>query len=185
MRSFRKYKMTANFTSIARPYALAAFEHALAKNTVPEWQSVLNKAAIVATDPQLVQFMASPEVETNQLADLFCNVLGSDLVKEQDNFIHLLAEHKRFAVLPEIAKQFKQHGEEHAKQVTVDVTSAVEFTEQQKARLKQVLEKRLKLQVTLACAIDPSLLGGAIIRAGDHVIDGSVRGKLNRLIEFI
>lgn len=177
--------MTANFTSIARPYALAAFEYAIANNVLSDWSAMLNQAALIATDTQLGQLMANPKVDANQLADLFCGVLGSRLVKEQANFIHLLAEHKRFVVLPEIAEQFRQYVEKYKKQATVNLVSAVELDEQQKARLKQALEKRLKLQVTLACAVDPDLLGGAIIRVGDSVIDGSVRGKLNRMIEFI
>lgn len=176
---------TGNFTSIARPYALAAFEYALAQNSLPAWEEFLQTAAVVAQDPLIVRFMASPEVNKAQLAELLCDVLKSEMDTQKSNFISLLAEHKRFAVIPEIAEQFKQHREEHEKKMTVEVVSAVALDAEQKAKLAQALTKRLKLQVALQCSVDSSLLGGAIIRAGDHVIDGSVRGKLNRLNEFI
>jgi F-type H+-transporting ATPase subunit delta len=177
--------MTGNFTSIARPYALAAFEYALAKNALPAWEELLQSAATVVEDPLIITFMASPEVSAQQLVELFCEVLASQLNEEQKNFIRLLAEHRRFSVLPDIVAQFKQYREAHEKTVTVDVASAIELDEKQKISLSQALEKRLQLKVTLVCTVDPDLLGGAIIRAGDKVIDGSVRGKLNRMIEFI
>jgi F-type H+-transporting ATPase subunit delta len=177
--------MTGSFTSIARPYALAAFEYALAKNALPAWEELLQTAATVAKDPLLIRLMATPEVSKKQLADLFCDVLVSNLDTERKNFITLLSEHKRFAVLPEIADQFRQYRAAHEKKIKVEVTSAVTLNEEQKQKLAEMLAKRFQLQVTLECTVDPELLGGAIIRAGDRVIDGSVRGKLNRMIEFI
>lgn len=177
--------MTGNVTSIARPYALAAFEYALEKKALPAWEEFLQMAAMVAQDSLIIRFMASPEITKNQLAELFCDVLTSSLNDEQKNFVHQLAEHKRLAVLPGIAEQFKKLRAAHDKQVTVDVTSAVPLNEIQQEKLAKALTKRLKLKVSLNCTVNPTLLGGAIIRAGDHVIDGSVRGKLNRLIDFI
>lgn len=176
---------TENYTSIARPYAMAAFEYALAKKALPAWEELLQTAAIVAEDPLMVRIMASPEVSTVQLADLFCDVLKSELDDEKKNFIRLLSEHKRFAVLPEITQQFKQHRAEYEKKATVSVTSAVALDAEQKAKLVQTLTKRLQLEVALNCTVDSDLLGGAVIRVGDRVIDGSVRGKLHRMIEFI
>lgn len=177
--------MTGNFTSIARPYALAAFEFALAKNALPAWEELLKTAATVANDPLIIQFMASPDVDKDQLASLFCDVLASELDDSMKNFIHLLADHKRFAVLPAIAEQFHLHREKYEKNVTVDVSSAVPLDADQQKRLVQALTTRLKLQVTLQCTVDPLLIGGVTVRIGDKVIDGSVRGKLNRLTEFI
>jgi F-type H+-transporting ATPase subunit delta len=176
---------TENYTSIARPYAMADFEYALAKKALPAWEELLQTAAVVAQDPLMVRFMASPEVTKAQLADLFCDVLTSALDDEKRNFIRLLSLHNRFAVLPEITEQFKQYRAEHEKKATVSVISAVALDAEQKAKLVQKLTKRLQLEVTLECTIDPDLLGGAIIRVGDKVIDGSVRGKLHRMTEFI
>lgn len=176
---------TENYTSIARPYAMAAFEYALAKKALPAWEEFLQMAAVIAEDPQMVRLMASPKVNKAQRADFFCELLKSQLDDEKKNFIYLLSEHNRFAVLPEIAKQYQLHRAEHEKKATVSVTSAVALDAQQRTKLVQQLTKRLQLEVTLNCTVDPTLLGGAIIRVGDRVIDGSVRGKLHRMIEFI
>jgi F-type H+-transporting ATPase subunit delta len=177
--------MTGNVTSIARPYAIAAFECALAKNALPAWQELLQTAAIVSQDPLMIRIMASPDVNKTQLADLFCDVLTSELDAEKKNFICLLAEHKRFPVLPEMAKQFAQLRAEHEKQATVEVVSAVPLDAQQQAKLTEALAKRLHLTVSLTCSVNPELIGGAIVKMGDKVIDGSVRGKLQRLFDFI
>ena len=177
--------MTGNFTSIARPYAMAAFEYALAKNALAEWEELLQTAATLAEDPMMSQFMANPGVNQEQLTQLFFDVLNSELDTEKKNFLSLLAENKRFAVLPAIAEQFKLRRAVQEKKTTVEVISAVELTAEQQQRLVQALTKRLNLAVTLNCTIDPSLLGGVVVRVGDKVIDGSVRGKLHRLIDFI
>jgi len=177
--------MTGHFTSIARPYALAAFEYAMASKTLSSWEEFLNTAAVVANDPMIIRLMGSPEVDKKQLAELFCDVLTSMMDAEKKNFIFLLSEHQRFQALPAIAELFKQYRAEQEKKMTVEVTSAVPLNETQKANLIEALKKRLHVHVDLECTINPDLLGGAIIRAGDQVIDGSVRGKLNRMIEFI
>lgn len=176
---------TENYTSIARPYALAAFEYALAKKDLAAWDELLQTATVVAKDPLMIRLMNSPKVGNKQLADLFCDVLKSELDEEKENFIRLLSEHKRYAVLPEIADQFKQHRAIYEKKATVQVTSAVVLDAQQKAKLIEKLTKRLQLEVALECTVEPKLLGGAIIRIGDRVIDGSVRGKLHRMVDFI
>ncbi len=177
--------MTENFTSIARPYAMAAFEFALAKNALPAWEIFLADAAAIAKDSRIVQLMGNPKVSRDQLMSLFTDILGSRMDTEQKNFIHLIADHGRFAVLAEIFEQYKTHREEHDKRMTVFLTSAVPLSAEQQAKFAQAMTKRLKLQVSLQCTVDPELLGGAVIRAGDCVIDGSVRGKLHRLTDFI
>jgi F-type H+-transporting ATPase subunit delta len=177
--------MTGNVTSIARPYALAAYEYALAKNDLPAWEELLQTAAVVAEDPLIIRLMTIPSINKTQLADLFIDVLASELNDEKKNFIRLLAEHKRYVVLPEIARQFANLRAEHDKKVTVEVSSATPLDAKQQEKLIEALTKRLKLQVALNCNIDPDLLGGAVIRIGDKVIDGSVRGKLQRLFDFI
>lgn len=177
--------MTGNFTSIARPYAMAAFEYALAKNALPAWEVFLKNAAMIARNSSALQVMMNPEIKRSQVAALFSDILGSQLSVEQNHFLRLLAEHHRFAVLPEIAEQFILHRAEQEKKVTAHVTSANPLDAEQQAQLAQALTKRLQRQVTLDCKVDPDLLGGVTIRVGDKVIDGSVRGKLHRLVEFI
>ena len=176
---------TANMTTIARPYAVAAFEFALKKNKLAEWQTMLNAAAYLPENLAVKNLLTNPKMTTKKLTSLFCDVLAAVLDEEKKNFIHLLAENHRLDTLPEIATLFNHYREEHDKTVTVNVTSAILLDDNYKARLITALTKRLKREVTLQCKVDESLIGGAIISAGDLVIDGTIRGKLNRLNEFI
>ena len=145
----------------------------------------LNTAASVAKSPSLAVILESPKVTTKQRSDLFCEILDSMLDADKKNFISLLAENKRLPVLPDIADLFSQYRAAHEKNISVQITSAVPLDEQYQQKLSAALAERLQKQVTLQCEVDPTILGGAIIRAGDNVIDGSIRGKLNRLVESL
>jgi len=169
----------------ARPYARAAFEYALAKNQLLLWETMLTHAARVVEDQRVAQIIHRSRVASSQVAELINSILQSTLTTEQRNFIHLLAENKRLLALPDIAELFKTYRAQHEQQLTVEVNSAIELSKEYQDKLKKALTHRLKRQVTLQCTVDSNLLGGAIIRAGDNVIDGSIRGKLKRLLEFI
>lgn len=177
--------MTGNITTIARPYAIAAFEYALQKNTLPAWEGMLRSAALLVEQKAIVTLLSSPEVSRKKIADLFCDILSTVLDTERQNFICLLAENNRLPVLPDIANLFANYRAEQEKKMTVQVVSAITLDETYKHKLAARLTKRLQRQVSLQCAIDPTLLGGVLVRAGDRVIDGSVRGKLNRLYESL
>ena len=172
-------------TTIARPYALAAFQHALVKEDLPAWESMLKSAAALTQDNVVSRLLSSPSVSAEKLSDLFCEVLAPGLSKEKTNFIRLLAENKRLLALPYIMKTFETLKAQYEKTVDVVVTSAVPLDESYKEKLKQALSKRLHRQVSMQCNVDSDLLGGVVVRAGDVVLDGSVRGKLNRMIDFI
>jgi F-type H+-transporting ATPase subunit delta len=177
--------ITEKMTTLARPYALAAFEYALANSDLAGWEAMLRAAARVAQDPQVVRLLDSPEMTNEQSAALFCDVLSKILNTEKTNFIRLLASYERLTVLPGILDLFIAYRENYEKTVSVEITSAIELNELYKERVAKALSERLKRKVMLHSKIDETLLGGAIVRAGDLVIDGSIRGKLNRLIEFI
>lgn len=177
--------MTGQLTTIARPYAAAAFECAVQNKAVPAWDAFLKTAASIAQSPSLAVLLESPTITTKQRSDLFCEVLVSMLDTEKKNFICLLAENKRLPILPDIAELFAAHRAAQENIISVHVTSAVPLDEQYQQKFVAALKDRLQLQVTLQCEVDPALLGGAIIRAGDKIIDGSVRGKLNRLVESL
>ncbi len=172
-------------TTIARPYAVAAFEFALDKNALPAWETMLDAASLVTQDASLQQLLTSPAVTSRQLASLYCDVLQKWLNTEMTHFIQLLAEYKRLSVLPDIAQLFKSFRAEQEKKLNVQVTSAVQLSDGYQKKLIDALTQRLHRQVMLECEVDPRLLGGAVITAGDIVIDGSVRGKLDRMIKFI
>jgi len=172
-------------TTLARPYALAAFECAEENNALPAWEAMLVAAAAVATDASAARLMARPEITSAQLSSLFCDVLSAVLDQEKKNFITLLAEHKRLPLLPGIAELFKTYRAAIEKILAVRVTTAVALDEPMQKKLIAALTARLKQQVSLVCEIDPSLLGGIIVRTEDLVMDGSVQGQLGRLLNSL
>ena len=174
----------AALTHIARPYALAAFDAAREKNQLVEWTAFLQAAVQIARDPVVIRIAANPETLPTQLHAIFNNVLTKLLTTEQDNFLRLLAQNRRLLVLPEIANGFNACCEQLEKISKVRVITAVTATAEFQKKLAAALTKRIKRDVTLHCEIDPSILGGAVIHMGDNVIDGSIRGKLTRLLEY-
>lgn len=170
-------------TTIARPYAKAIFEHALAENKLEQWSSYLEQLVQVISVAEAAQFIANPGTTIEQHIQLFQEAFKSDSKVEPTfkNTIALLASNKRLALLPEIATLYNSYRAEQEKTLEVEVSSFSELNTEQQSRLIDSLSNRLKRQVALNITLDPELLGGAIIRAGDLVIDGSVRGKLNKL----
>jgi len=177
--------MMGRMTTLARPYALAAFECAQDKNVLASWDHMLVTAAEVAQNPAVVRFLAQPEITAKQASKLFCEVLVTVLDKEKKNFIDLLAENKRLSLLPDIAQLFASYRAALDKTINVQVSSAVALDEPMKNKISAALTKRLKKQVSLECVIDPSLIGGVMVRAGDIVMDGSVQGRLKRLLDSL
>jgi F-type H+-transporting ATPase subunit delta len=171
-------------TTVARPYAKAAFEYAVEATAVDSWLEMLVFAAEVSQN-ETMQTYLSGGVSVEQATELFINVCGEQLDSNGQNFIKVLAENERLLVLPQVVTQFSELKAEYEKEVTVDVTSAVELTAEQQTTLSAALEKRLARKVKLNCNVDASVVSGLVIKAGDMVIDGSVRGKLNRLASTI
>lgn len=171
----------AESTTVARPYAQAVFQRAQETQSLDAWTSTLSVAASVAANPDMQQLIDSPKLTETQLADLFAEVCGEGLGDEGRNLVRLLAENRRLAVLPEIATLFEELRSEAEGAVQAELISAFPATETQKAEVIAALKKRLGRDIQLEAKTDSALLGGAVIRAGDLVIDGSVRGKLARL----
>lgn len=172
----------ANLFSIARPYALAAFECAREKQQLPAWKIFLEAAASCANEPAINKLMTRPDLEANKLFELFHELLATYLDTEKNNFLLLLAQNKRFSALPEISNAFNSLYAELEKVSTIRVVTATETNESFRQKLTQALTKRIQREVTLECEVDSSLIAGAIIHIGDRVIDGSIRGKLSRLL---
>lgn len=170
-------------TTIARPYAKAIFEHALAENKLAQWSDYLFVLAQAVLDTHASQFITNPASTTEQQIELLhavCNINDNEQ-QPVANLISLLAVNKRLTLLPEINALYEAHRAEQEKTLGVDVISYSTVSSAQQQQLIDALSKRLQRDVSLNISIDPSLLGGAVIRAGDLVIDGSVRGKLNKL----
>ena len=170
----------SELTTVARPYAKAAFDFAVEAKAIDSWLGQLAFAAEVAQDTTIIGYV-SGGASVEQAQTLFLNVCGEQVDSQCQNFLKVMAKNERLLVLPQVLEQFIELKAEFDQEVSVDVTSAVEVTAEQKTTLSAALEKRLARKVKLNCFVDASIVSGLIIKAGDMVIDGSVKGKLNRL----
>ena len=170
----------ADITTIARPYAKAAFDFAVEKDTVDQWLAMLTFTSEVANNETVINMLKASTAAT-EMAELFIKVGGEQLNENGQNFIKVMAQNERLSVLPEVAVLFAEFRDEYLKQVEAEVVSATELSDAQQAEVAASLEKRLARKVKLNCSIDKSLIAGMVIRVGDLLIDGSTRGKLNRL----
>ncbi|HVV98399.1 MAG TPA: F0F1 ATP synthase subunit delta [Rhodanobacteraceae bacterium] len=166
--------------TLARPYARAAFELASSGNALADWARKLAFAAQAAADPQAHALIGDPRVTPAELASLFLPD-GEPIDSPFANFVKLLADNHRLEALPEIAALFEQHKREAEKILQVRVRSATPIDAGEAAKLKDALKRRFGRDIELEQTVDPSVLGGAVIDAGDVVIDGSVRGRLHQL----
>jgi len=170
----------AEKVTIARPYAKAAFGYAREHNSFAQWSELLATASAVVADEQVKKLLASPRVKPAELVELIGSIAGN-LDANAKNFLDTLAQNRRLGLLPEIAAMYEVLRADIERVADVEVVSATEFNEAQRARLTSALKKRLQREVRLHVSVDPSLIGGAIVRSGDLVIDGSLKSRLDRL----
>ena len=171
----------AENATIARPYARAAFEHAREAAALPRWSEMLGRASEVVRDERVVPLLDNPHVRAAELVTLVGELSGVGDEAKARNFVQLLAENRRLALLPEITAQYELMRAEVETTVDVTVTSAQPLTAEQCEKLKAALVQRLKRTVRLHSQVDAGLIGGAIVQAGDFVVDGSLRGRVERL----
>ena len=174
----------AELNTVARPYTKAVFEFARDAGTVENWSAALQEAAQVAGDSVMQSILGNPALTSEQKADAVITVLA-DLDESGQNFIRLLAENHRLALIPEISVQFEQLKANQESNVEIDVTTAYALNEQQQQKLTQALSAKLGREVSLTSTIDKSILGGVVIRTQDLVIDGSVRARIAKLAEVL
>ncbi|KPK56001.1 MAG: ATP synthase F0F1 subunit delta [Thiotrichales bacterium SG8_50] len=171
----------AERSTIARPYAQAAFELARDLKALKEWSDMLQLVAAVASDDDMRAFVASPQVDRERLAQAFIDICGDQLDAGGQNFVRVVADNQRLDFLPEIAALYEQLRADAEGSVDAEVITAYPLSDDQQQALAAALSKRLQRKVNLTCKVDETVLGGAIVRAGDLVIDGTAVGKLNRL----
>jgi len=175
----------AEAATIARPYAKAAFMSARDAKALSAWSEALRSSAGLIGDPSIADLLTSPKMTIDQLVSMFAGLGGADAGAAIDahwqNFVRLLAKNKRLEVLPEVATQYEMLRAQYENEIDVEVTSATVMNAEQKAKFAVALKKRFKRDVRITTSVDPGLLGGAVIRAGDLVIDGSINGRLQRL----
>jgi F-type H+-transporting ATPase subunit delta len=175
----------AEAITIARPYAEAVFNIAHAKGELKAWSDMLAIFSQCVTDPKMQSIITSPAVSDEQSVTLLADIAGELVSQDAHNFLALLAENNRLMILAEIAVIFDELRAKTEKTMVADVTSSRALTPEQSQKISDALKQRFDRDVTLNASVDESLLGGAIIRAGDLIIDGSALGKLNRLEKAI
>ncbi|OBT15625.1 ATP synthase F1 subunit delta [Vibrio sp. UCD-FRSSP16_10] len=174
----------SDLVTIARPYAKAAFEFAVEKDTLDQWGQMLAFSAEVTKHHEISDLLDG-SLTANKLSELFIAVCGDQLDEHGQNLLKVMADNGRLKALPDVLAEFLALRREHDKCIDVEVISASELSEQQQNDMIDKLALRFDRKVKLNCSIDETLLGGVIIRAGDLVIDNSARGRLNRLSDAL
>lgn len=173
--------MPSDNQTIARPYAKAAFEFACEHQKISDWSRALNFAAEVANNADVASLLSNPEVGQAEIGDWLIQLKPEWFSEDLQNFIRILAQNNRLPVLVDISALFEIHRNEFEKRLDVEVVSPMSLSQKQLDDITVALKTRLKREIQIKPVIDQSLIGGVLIQAGDLVIDGSVRGQLQKL----
>lgn len=175
----------SNINTLARPYAKAAYEFASAAGQVDAWSAMLAFTAAAVTEPVILKQLGNPELSKNGKVAFLKQMCEGNIDEKFGNFLTILGENNRLALLPMVSELFEALKAEAERTVEVEVQSAFELSAEQLQTLAAALSKRLDRTVQPKATVNSALIGGLYIRAGDLVIDGSVRGKLNKLAEAL
>ena len=171
----------SELSTLARPYAEAVFRMAQGENDLVGWSLRVQSLALIVSDAQAARLIARAAVASERAADLIIEVAGSELGERGGNFVKVLAENDRLSLLPEIGAQFETLKANVEGTLEATITSAQALTQAQLDELVAGLKARFNRAVNVRVAVDPELIGGAVIAIGDQVIDGSVKGRLQRM----
>ncbi len=175
----------AELATLARPYANAAFDIAKGESSLDAWSNSLGLLAEAVNTPVVQVLLSTPDIEDETKAARLADMFRDELNDRSRRFLAVLAENKRLELLPEIAEQYEVRRAEEEQSLDVEIISAYPLTDAQADKLKAALHRKYDREINLSSSVDSQLMGGAIIRAGDNVIDGSVRGKLDKLRESL
>jgi F-type H+-transporting ATPase subunit delta len=171
----------AERTTIARPYADAAFEFARDANAMPQWAEMLRLLESVVVDPRMSEALRSPKLSGEEKASLLLSIAGDGLSDGMRNFVHILVEADRIALVPEIRQLFDAMRDEAEGVAKAKIESPIELSGEQVAGLTAALERRFGKRIEAKVTLNPALIGGARITVGDTVIDGSVQARLDTM----
>lgn len=171
----------SELTTAARPYAKAVFELATEEKSQKQWSDALAALDVIISDEGMVAAIENPNFTGESLAELVIGVAGKALDSKGQNLVKLLAENGRLAVVPALKEIYDTLNSESEGSIDATVISAFELTAKQEKDLSASLAKKLGQDVKLECTVDESLLGGVIVQAGDLVIDGSLKGRLEKM----
>ena len=175
----------AELSNIARPYARAVFELAKSDADYLAWSERLEWLATVAADSNIGTLFNNPRVSKHALAGVFTDICADQVDGNAKNLVRLLAQNRRLHVLPAIAEQYEHLRAEAEQTVQAELESALPVSDTQQQRIAEALSKRMGRRVELTVKTNEELLGGAVVRAGDLVIDGSIRARLEKLATAI
>ena len=168
----------AELATIARPYAEAAFEIARGAQALSAWSDMLRFAATIVGDRRVADALDNPRLDAAAKESLLLSIGGDRFGGEARNFIRVLVESERVALLPQISAMFDTLKNEAEATATATIESAFELTDAQVAELRSALEKRFGKKIETTVTLNPELIGGARVTVGDAVLDGSVQAKL-------
>ena len=176
----------AELPTVARPYARAAFSYALEQDGgLEQWSRMLQLLAAAVCESAVQGALDDPLSTTDDKTRLLVNLMGDDLSDQGRNFIGVLAEYDRLALLPTVSEQFEVLKANHEQTLDVSVTSAFEVSDDDQQKLSAALQNKLKRDINIETEVDKALIGGVLIRAEDTVIDDTVRGRLARLAQAL
>jgi len=168
----------AELTTIARPYAEAAFRIASEANALPVWSQMLRFVSGIVADPRVRAALDNPKLTAGDKEALLLSIVGDKLDPMGRNFVRVLIEAERIAVLPQIAMLFESLKDAAEGQAKARIDSAFPLSDTQLAEITAALEKRFGKKIEATVNVDPTLIGGARITVGDTVIDGTVTSQL-------
>jgi F-type H+-transporting ATPase subunit delta len=171
----------AELLTLARPYAKAAFAYASEQGATDNWSTALNLLSAAVQDDAFSAYLSRPELTPAEQVSIIAKVLGEDQNAAVSNFLTLLAENARLVLLPEIAAEYEQLKSQNNNTVDVVIESAFELTPVQQQLLTHALEKKFEAAVSVTVEVNPALIAGVVIRAGDQVIDDSALNKLEKM----
>lgn len=171
----------ADFTTAARPYANAVYDLASESKTLDSWGDALINLANVVTDVQMAEMLSNPDMGKQQKGDLVIQVMGDKLDEQQQNLVKLMAENGRLQLMSDVLEQFEVARANAENMIEAEVVSAFELSAEQTDELVNTLKNKLGSDVTLTTTVDESLIGGVIVKAGDTIIDASMKSQLDML----
>ncbi|WP_347988176.1 F0F1 ATP synthase subunit delta [Methylomonas sp. AM2-LC] len=171
----------AELTTLARPYAEAAFKRAKQTSSVTEWSEVLQFLSTVTQDQGLMEIVSNPKVGKPKIKELFLDICQDKVSAEAQNLLKILIDNGKLSLLPTISVMYEEQKAEDEGYVNVELYSAYPLTKVEQSKYSAMLEKQLHKKVNAVVSVDKSLIGGILAVAGDKVIDGSIRGQIHQL----
>lgn len=171
----------SELATLARPYAIAAFKRAKESNSIKKWSQNLAFLSAVLSDKDISVIVDNPKISKQEVSAFVLDICQGQIDEEAENLLRLLVHNNRLTLVPVITELFEAYKTEDAGYVDVEVFVAYNFSKEEKPKFASTLEKTLGKKVNMKVTVDKSLIGGVLVRAGDRVIDGSIRGQLQHM----